>query len=466
MSNESSDYVDFRDEDESTGLPALLRDPIGVLQRQYRWILATVVLPSIIVAGATATISLRYEAEATIILTSKSIPDEFVPTTIVASIVEQFDAISSEVFSRDHLSEIIQETDVYANERKPLTRSKLVDRLRKDLVVEPIAGSSRSQGGASSISFRLSMRGKDPQVLANVVNTTIAHLINENVKYRSRQARLTTEFMQREYERADTALRDHQRQLGEFREKNRGALPEERTTAISRLDRLEDQRRSAIIRLSDFQTRLEHLEARPKIIDTGKNLESLRTQLRKARTLYTDDHPRVRSLERQVEATDSVRSTGETADDIRQRDERSQIQKGAASEQLRLSQIDQEVARLEMLLAQTPQIAEEYAALVRLEQILQENYVEYLRKLKSAELALSLESAQQGSQLKRIDAAVVPTAPIIKRWQIAGAGFVAAIGLATLVAIARELLNPVIIDEQHLEDTLSVPLLGSIGKIA
>ena len=235
MSNESSDYVDFRDEDESTGLPALFRDPIGVLQRQYRWILATVVLPSIIVAGATATISLRYEAEATIILTSKSIPDEFVPTTIVASIVEQFDAISSEVFSRDHLSEIIQETDVYANERKPLTRSKLVDRLRKDLVVEPIAGSSRSQGGASSISFRLSMRGKDPQVLANVVNTTIAHLINENVKYRSRQARLTTEFMQREYERADTALRDHQRQLGEFREKNRGALPEERTTAISRL---------------------------------------------------------------------------------------------------------------------------------------------------------------------------------------------------------------------------------------
>ena len=208
------------------------------------------------------------------------------------------------------------------------------------------------------------------------------------------------------------------------------------------------------------------MEARPKIIDTGKNLESLRTQLRKARTLYTDDHPRVRSLERQVEATDSVRSTGETADDIRQRDERSQIQKGAVSEQLRLSQIDQEVARLEMLLAQTPQIAEEYAALVRLEQILQENYVEYLRKLKSAELALSLESAQQGSQLKRIDAAVVPTAPIIKRWQIAGAGFVAAIGLATLVAIARELLNPVIIDEQHLEDTLSVPLLGSIGKIA
>ena len=119
-----------------------------------------------------------------------------------------------------------------------------------------------------------------------------------------------------------------------------------------------------------------------------------------------------------------------------------------------------------MLLGQTPLIAEEYAALVRLEQILQENYLEYVRKLKSAELSLSLERAQQGAQIRRIDTAVVPTSPIIPRWQVAGAGIVAALGFSLLVGIARELLNPVIIDEQHLEETLSIPLLGSIAEIA
>jgi succinoglycan biosynthesis transport protein ExoP len=467
MSNETNDYADFRDEEESAGLPPQLRDPIGVLQRQYRWILVTLVLTLIVVAAATIFFPLRYESKATVLLTAKSIPDEFVPTTIMTNIIEQFDAIRSEVFSRDHLSEIIQETGVYAKERKIHTRSELVERLKRDLTVEPLGpGGPRSRQSLNSIAFKLSMTGKNPQILADVVNTTIAHLIDENVEYRSRQASLTTDFMQREYERADVALRDHQRKLGEFRELHRGALPEERTTAISTLDRLEEQRRSAILRFNDFQARLEHVDARPQVMSADENLQSLRARLRNAKTLYTDDHPRVRSLERQVQAMDSGRDAEATTYDVGLRDERAKIQEGATTEKMRLSQIDQEVARLEALLAQTPQIAEEYAALIRLEQILEENYVEYLRKVKSAELALSLESAQQGAQLKRIDSAVVPTAPIIARWQIAGAGFVAALGLSLLVAIARELLNPVIIDEQHLEETLSIPLLGSIAKIA
>ena len=198
MSNEASDYVDFRDEEESTGLPAQLRDPIGVLQRQQRPFLVTILLASMLVGGATALFPLRYESQATILLTAKSIPDEFVPTTIIASIVEQFEAIRNEVFSRNHLSEIIQETGIYADERATTTQSELVERFKQDLIIEPVGGRSRSRRGPSSIAFQISMSGKEPQILADVVNTTISHLINENVKYRSRQARLTTDFMQRE----------------------------------------------------------------------------------------------------------------------------------------------------------------------------------------------------------------------------------------------------------------------------
>jgi succinoglycan biosynthesis transport protein ExoP len=467
MSNEASDYVDFRDEDESAGLPAQLRDPIGVLRRQYRWILATAVLMSILVASATAFFPLRYEAEATVLLTSKSISDAFVRTTVDADLAQQFAAIRSEVFSRDHLSQIIEETGVYVNERESMTRFELVERLKTDLVIESVPGiGSASRSGPSSIGYTISMTGEKPQILADVVNTTIAHLINENVEYRSRQARHTTDFMQREFDRADAELRDHGLRLSEFREKHRGALPEERAAAIGRLDALEEQRLSATLRLNDLQTRLENLDASPEILGANENLESLSARLRNARILYTDDHPKVRSLERQVRAMESGESTQETTYDIRRSSEWSRTQEGATSEQRHLLQIDREVARVEMLLAQTPQIAEEYAALVRLEQILRENYIEYLRKLKTAELALSLESAQQGAQLKRVDSAVAPTAPTIARWQVAGVGIVAALGLSLLVGIARELMSPVIIDEQHLEETLSIPLLGSIAKIA
>ena len=467
MKNETNDDVDFRDEEATAGLPASLRDPIGLWRRQRRWFLATLVVLLAGVVGATAFFPLRYESNATFTLTAKSIPDEFVPTTVVSSIVDQFDAIRSEVFSRKHLSEIIAETGVYAGEQKTVSRSKLVERLRKDLVIEPLGPKGqRSRGAVNSIAFKLSMTGKHPQILAEVVNTTVGHLINENVRYRSRQARLTTEFMRREFDRADAALRDHQRKLGEFREAHRGALPEDRVNDISTLDRLEEQRRTAILRLNDFQARLENLDARPELTGKDESLESLRTRLRHAKTLYTADHPSVRSLERQVQAMQSSEVPETVPYDLRRTVERAKIEEGVKSENLRLSQIDEEVGRLEQLLAQTPKISEEYAALVRLEQILQENYVEYLRKVKSAELALSLESAQQGARLKQIDAAVVATSPIVPRWQVACGGIVVALGLSVLVAIGRDLLNPVIIDERHLEEALSIPLLGSIPKIA
>ncbi len=461
----ADEYDDYPDQDESLSLPAAIRDPIGVLRRQYRWALATIVLTSAAAIAAAMLIPPRYEAHATIMLTAKSIPDEFVPTTIIADIVEQFSAIRSEVFSREHLSQIIEETGVYKDENSTTSRVDLVKRLRRDLVVEPVLSAPRSRRPPSSVAFQITMTGTDPQIVADVVNRTVADLINENVEYRSRQARLTTQFMQREYARADAALREHQRKLAEFREKNRGALPEERMTAISRLDRLEEQRRSAILRLNDLQTRLEYLDAKPESLAAGDELETLRAQLRNAKSLYTDDHPTVRSLERQVDALESGDERPQGAGAIELLDERARIQESMKSEQRRLSQIDEEVDRLEGLLTQTSQIAEEYAALLRLEQVLQENYVEYLRKVKSAELALSLESAQQGAQLTRIDPAIVPTKPVIPRWQIAAGGFVLALGLGALVAFSRELLDPVVIDERHMEEVLSVPFLGSISEI-
>ncbi len=458
-------YGELEDQSESLPLPAQLRDPVGVLRRQHRWILATLFLTSIIVASVTATAPRQYQARATILLTAKSIPDEFVPTTIIANILEQFEAIRGEIFSRDHLSVIIEETGVYADGRQTSTRAALVARLRDDLIVEQLSAGIRSRNAPRSVAFEVTMVGEKPAILAAVVNRTVTDLIDENLAYRSRQARLTTRFMQREYERADTALRAHQRELADFRERNRGALPEERSTAISRLERLEEQRRSAILRLSDFRARLDHLDSKPQVTGTGENLKSLRERLRVARTLYTDDHPTVRSLERQLEAMQTDDGSGESALDMGASDERSQIEKSANLEELRLSQIDTEVTRLEALLARTPQIAEEYAALLRLEEILLEDDVEYLRKLKNAELALSLESAQQGAQLSSVDRAVVPTTPLISRGLMAAGGGVLALVISILIGIARELLNPVIIDEQHLEDTLSIPVLGSISKI-
>jgi capsular polysaccharide biosynthesis protein len=55
---------------------------------------------------------------------------------------------------------------------------------------------------------------------------------------------------------------------------------------------------------------------------------------------------------------------------------------------------------------------------------------------------------------------------MMPRWMVGCAGVVISAGLALFIGIALEFLSPVIIDEQHLEDAIPIPCLGSISEIA
>lgn len=459
-------YDDFDDEGGS-GIPAQLREPIKVVRRQIRWIVVTAILGLIATGVATHYFPESFEARATILLTEKSIPENYVPTTITANINEQFEAIRGVVFSRTSLAKIAEATGVYSADLEGASEITLASRLRSELIIETIAAKSRSKGAPHSVSFEIKMKGAEPQALADVVNMTVSELIDANYEYRGRQARITTQFMQREFDGADAALRSHQRDLAEFRALHRGgALPEEQDASLSRLARLEDQRRSSIMRVADLRARLERIETRPDGIGGSGTLEALRIRLQQQKAIYTDDHPTVRSLERQIaEAEGRTSGDGQSIRSAAS-DEHLDILRGIDVEQGRLAQIDNDVRELELRLATAPEIVEEYGSMVREEQILQENYVEFLRKLKSAQLALSLEDSQQGAQLTRVDAAIPPGAPIVPRWMVAAGGIVVSLGLGIFIGIARELLFPVIIDEQHLEDEISAPCLGSIPEIA
>jgi len=467
MAADHDEYDEYEDEGNSPLLPPQLRDPIRILRRQKGWIILCLLLGWLATAGATVVFPLKYQAHATILLTAKSIPDEFVPTTVIANILEEFDAILGRVFSREKLSKLIGETGLYEHEQETQSMADLVIRLRSSLSVEPAERTSRSgRDTPHSMAFDVTMVGDDPEIVAKVVNATVADLINENLEYRSQQARITTEFMKREFESADEALRMHQRELAQFRAANRGALPEEQAGVISKLERLEDQKGNAILLISEFQAGLERIDARPLALSEDESLEALRARLQNARAIYTDDHPNVTSLQRQVAMREELEGGGISIGGHAINEERAELSKGIELEQMRLDQIDATVIELEALLARTPVIAEEYSSLQQTEIILQENYVEYLRKLKNAELALSLEHSQQGAQLTRLDSALPPTSPVLPRWMVGAAGFVASIGFALFFGIVRELLQPVIIDEQHLEDSISIPCLGSINEFA
>ena len=314
------------------------------------------------------------------------------------------------------------------------------------------------------------LAGKQPERAASLVNRVSSALIDEYLGYRGDQSQVTLDFMRKEFERSDEALREHQRKLALFREQYRGSLPEEQTATLGRLERLETQRGSIVLEINDLREQAR--DSGPISVGGGSKEPSLREQLEaelaQLLVLYTEDHPQVQSVRRRLASIEDEDASQDPLlvakrESISQR--RARLDREIASRVARLNEIDAEVRELEGKLGQTSDITDDFRALEREEVILQEAYGQNLRKLKSVELSRSMETAQKGAQLVRVESAVPATSPIIPRFVFVGAAIVVAIALSAVFVVLHELIHPVVIDSKHLEDLTSAPMLGSLPPI-
>jgi succinoglycan biosynthesis transport protein ExoP len=462
--SDSIPRFDLDMEDQGGGLPAQLRDPVGVFKRGWRWSLIAFVLLIIPTILASRLIPLEFEATSRLMLTSKVIPDAFVADTIVASGSQQFEAVENRVLTEENLRKIVETYNAFAKERETRTMASVIDDFHDAIQIEKEPVLTR-RGIESSIAIQVSLRGRESQLVADLVNSITAELINEFLDYRSEQSQVASDFMRREFESADESLRQHQRTLAVFRERYRGSLPEEQVATVGRLERLESQRRSIILQNNDARAELS-MSGTTTPLEGGTVVvpprERMQIELNRLLGIYTEEHPQIQSLRNRIAALEEPSSNGPSS----MSNGRTRLENEIAERRLRLDEIDAEVKRLELQVARTSEITEGYRALERKEVMLQEAYSDYHSKLKSAELSRSMEMAQQGTQLFRLKAARPPAGPIIPRVVFTAAALIVTLVGSLFVGVAREILNPVVIDSAHLEEITSLPSLGSIPRIA
>ena len=98
---------DFEDLDQP-GLPPFVRDPIGVVRRRWRWMLATLLVGLIGTALLGLTLKPRYRAAATVMIATKEMPEEFVRSTVQEDPFERISAMVGEILARPKLTALIQ----------------------------------------------------------------------------------------------------------------------------------------------------------------------------------------------------------------------------------------------------------------------------------------------------------------------------------------------------------------------
>jgi uncharacterized protein involved in exopolysaccharide biosynthesis len=382
---------------------------------------------------------------------------------------ELVNAVVGEILSRDSLVAVAEATNV-AEASETDESADLIGKIRDAIEVHQDLGMPSGRRGfgmgVDTVIVAIHFEWSDPAIAADVANELSSRFISAHLHRQNRQARLTTDFLRREAERAEAELAQARARITAFTEAHRGELPSELDTKLARLERLQQQSQSLALQISDAEGRLLVLQGQEGARDAREvELEELRSRLAEERTVYTDAAPHVVALRAQIEAREAELAGDDAGARAAEGPAIAAVQREINALRAQASATERAMRLLDTAVAATPARQEELLALTQREQLLRERFIDASRKLQEAELAESLQQAKQGFQVSRLDAAIAPTAPKRPRWRSAVLALGAVLGVSVLTGLLLEFVDPVIVTARQLEAQTGAIPLGTISRI-
>ncbi len=418
------------------------------MARRRRLALLAPLALAVVAAGLLALATPRlYKSEATIMVQGPEVPAGYVqPTVVTFNLEDRLRAMAQQVTGRATLLSLARQFALYP-ELAGRPAEDLLERMRDDLSVELGDKSDLSdkerRGGREVVCFKLSYAHRRPATAQAVTARLASLFIEENLRARARQARLTTGLLERELAAARARLEAQEEALSDYKGRHLGELPEQLAANLSVLGRLQTELQTNQVALSAAQERALLVEraaadfsqaqlARnpnsalpPPTLFAGPpeaRLAALRQSLPALEARYTAHHPAVVKTRHEIGRLEAELAGGKT---------------GAAGHPLpgwaapqgdlgaQLAAARADIARLKgeqgLILGKvgfyqqrveaTPEREQALAALSRDDDTLQANYESLLKKRAEARMAESLEDHQKGDQLRIIDPPNLPERP-------------------------------------------------------
>ena len=147
-------------------------------------------------------------------------PQQFVVSNVAGDLQQRLQTITQQILSRTRLLRIIDNLNLYPEERKRLAQDDLVELMRKDIEIELV---SNKQNELTS--FNIYYSSKTPSVAQRVTSELSNLFISENLEARQQQSQNTTEFLASRLEEARKTLSQQEEKVREFKDKHLGELP-------------------------------------------------------------------------------------------------------------------------------------------------------------------------------------------------------------------------------------------------
>ncbi len=387
----------------------------SIIWQRRRWILVPLTLCSIAGVSASFLIPPRYESSATLLVESPQLPAQLVGEKAFSSVIDKRIAkIRQQVLSRPDLVELIENNNLYGEERQSKPLSTLIKRMRDATTISPVSadiGAGGSDGSSNTIAFSLTFRYPDPQRAQIVAQDFVERLIKLDASQSSQQAASAVQYLQDQADGLSTQITAIERHITQLKAANGSAL------SSAGMMIMPGGGGGYEAQIAQLQRENAQLSAQASLQSTAAVRDpavvTAEAQLAGARAIYSDNHPDVRLAERRLAEAKQF-----AARNVRQSATLPTIQAQIAANRNTIAQLQgvqaNENARTGAVLSaqsRAPLVTEQVAQLQARADGLRTNYQVVSTNLLNARGAAKLDTQQKGERLSVIDPPVVADKP-------------------------------------------------------
>ncbi len=427
-----------------------------------------------------------YEASSIVSIEGESMIKPLIQGVGVSSSVEdKTKNLKNDITSRSIIEKVIKRLGMDAHIKDPIQYDALIDNIKDNMDVT-VEGDRKQP-----TFFKISYKGKKPDVVAEMVNTVVNVYIDEHLKFRRTDATEAYDFILGQVQEYKKKLEDSDRAIREFKERNPNLIPQSETTLLSRLEGFQSSKIETDIKMKELMRRRESLHKQlsgekeltvafvTKEGSPQARLNYLNNQLMLLMTKYTDNYPEVIRVKSEIEelkkqiaqAKDSgVEGGSETStlNPIYQqlKEELSKTEAEIESLRARSAELSRQQQETQRILGRMPKEQEEWTRLQRDRNVYQQIYDQLLQKLENARVSKELELADKGEAFRVVDPATVPLFPVKPdRLKMILMGIFLGIASGIGVVFLLDHFDHSFKDEDSIQEALKLPVLATIPKI-
>ena len=379
-----------------------------------------------------------YQSSATLLIEHPDIPTDVLGGAGLDGYVEQrLQRTRQRVLTSDNVEELIEEHHLFQSGREAkLSGDEKISLFNESVLVTPqVTGviDPRSMRTANlTYGFDVGFLYEDPVVARDVADSLAELFISASEEQAQDVSAATIEFLRSEGDRLQTDLRERETRLAEFRQTYSGGLPENREANLRRagdlerdLARVDDDLRNARARKDLLETQLQSTARDSPVLDeTGQpvlrgadRLAAAQQELVAGLAKYSEDHPDVRRLRREVASLTAEVSTSPSAPPTNPVYQQLQSQISGADVMVRelvgrRSDLSAMLGRVKSAIYDSPKYEKQYTDLARDYETIKAQYDQIRARQTTAEIAQKATDAQAAETYVLINPAMVPTSPI------------------------------------------------------